>query len=178
MCSIQSSLLFLYYVMFSTVHVSVGFSVHSVQHQSIASAQFYSVQCKQCSESIASVQFLKHSVYRVESVAYIDNGVHRQLGYSPRQSWPVLLFSVGNVQSSIRCQWGSQSIVFSVCSVQSQHSVQCLQCSRCVLFNGAFSVCTLISVSAAFRALAVHQESVMFRVHTLNVLCPCAILEF
>ena len=40
MCSVQSSLLFLYYVVFSTVYVSVGFSVHSVQCQSIASAQF------------------------------------------------------------------------------------------------------------------------------------------
>ena len=40
--------------------------MHNVQCQSIASAQF--VQCKQC--SVASVQFLKHSVYRVESVAY------------------------------------------------------------------------------------------------------------
>ena len=33
-------------------------SVYSVQCQSRASAQFYSVQCKSCSESIASVQFL------------------------------------------------------------------------------------------------------------------------
>ena len=55
MSSVQSSLLFLYYVEFSTVYVSVGFSVHSVQSQ--------------------SAQFLKHSVYRVESVAYIVNGV-------------------------------------------------------------------------------------------------------
>ena len=49
--SVQSSLLFLYYVVFSvmqfsTVYLSVGLSVHSVQCQSIASAQFYSVQCK------------------------------------------------------------------------------------------------------------------------------------
>ena len=33
MCSVQSSLLFLYYVVFSVM--SVGFSVHSVQCQSI-----------------------------------------------------------------------------------------------------------------------------------------------
>ena len=56
------------YVVFSRV-MSVQYclcvsriSVHSVQCQSIASAQFYSVQCKQCSES---VQFLKLSVYTV-----------------------------------------------------------------------------------------------------------------
>ena len=54
--------------------MSVGFSVHSVQYKSIASAQFHSTQCKQCSESIASVQFLKRLVFRVESVAYIVNG--------------------------------------------------------------------------------------------------------
>ena len=52
--------------------MSVAFSV---QCQSIASAQFYSVQCKYCSESIASVQFLKRSVYMVEAVAYIVDGV-------------------------------------------------------------------------------------------------------
>ena len=34
-----------------------------------------SVQCQQCSESIASVQFLKRSVYSIEFVAYIVNGV-------------------------------------------------------------------------------------------------------
>ena len=59
MCSVRSSLLFLSVlcsvlcnvssVLF--IYVSVGFSVHSVQCQSIASVQFYSVQCKQCSES-------------------------------------------------------------------------------------------------------------------------------
>ena len=38
MSSVQSSLLFLYCVVFSAVCVSVGFSVHSVQCQS---AQFY-----------------------------------------------------------------------------------------------------------------------------------------
>ena len=62
LCSVQCNV-----SQFSIVYVSVGFSVHSaVQCQSIASAQFYSVQCKQCSESIASVQFLKRSVFRVE----------------------------------------------------------------------------------------------------------------
>ena len=60
----------------SVLFMSVGFSVCSVQCQSIAPAQFYSVQCKQCSESIASVHFLKRSVYRVESVAYIVSGDH------------------------------------------------------------------------------------------------------
>ena len=51
-CSVQSSLLFLYYVVLCVMsvqyclYVSVGFSVHSVQCQSIGSAQFYSVQCK------------------------------------------------------------------------------------------------------------------------------------
>ena len=51
MCSVQSSLLFLYYVVFSVM----------------------SVQYCLCVSRIASVQFLKRSV--VESVAYIVSGV-------------------------------------------------------------------------------------------------------
>ena len=77
MCSVQSSLLFLYYA---------AFSVMSVQYYLCASR----IKCTQCSVSVysvssvrsmqavfrvASVQFLKHSVYRVESVAYTVSGV-------------------------------------------------------------------------------------------------------
>ena len=150
MCSVQSSLLFLYYVVFSRV-MSVQYylcvsriSVHSVQCQSIASAQFYSVQCKQCSES---VQFLKHSVYRAESVVYIVSGIQCQLGYSLRRSWSAYYSSVSGVFSLVfGCQWGSESIAFSDS-----------------LVSVAFRVCTVqwvilrlySSVSAVFRALAV-----------------------
>ena len=69
---------------------------------------------------------------------------------------PTITDSVSVVFSLVfSCQWGSESIAFSVSSV-----------------SVAFRVCTvqwvilrLYSVSAVFRALAVHQESVMFRVH-------------
>ena len=93
------------YVVFSRV-MSVQYclyvsriSVHSVQCQSIASAQFYSVQCKQCSES---VQFLKHSVYRVVC------SIHSQWCSVLATEFMVclLLFSVGGVQSSIRLSVG------------------------------------------------------------------------
>ena len=75
----------------------------------------------------------------------------------------LLLFSVGGVQSSIQLSVSAASIAFSISSV-----------------SAAFRVCTVqwvilrlySSVSAVFRTLAVHQESVMFRVHTLKVLCP------
>ena len=55
--------------------MSVGFSVHSVQCQS-TERRLSSIAFNASSvQSIASVQFLKRSVYRVESVAYIVNGV-------------------------------------------------------------------------------------------------------
>ena len=66
------------------------------------------------------------------------------------------------------CQWGSESIAFSVSSA-----------------SVAFRVCTvqwvilrLYSVSAVFRALAVHQESVMFRVHLWRSSAPAQFLNF
>ncbi len=76
MCSVQSSLLFLYYVVFSVMSVQYCLCVSRIQ-------------CTQCSVSVYSVgsvlqrsmqvvfrvAFVKHSVYRVESVAYIVNGV-------------------------------------------------------------------------------------------------------
>ena len=144
-------------------------SVHSVQCQSIASAQFYSVQCKQCSES---VQFLKHSVYTV--VCSIQSMVFSV-------SW-VTVYGVHGLPTIIQCRQCSvqYSVVSGDESLKRSVSVQCLQRSGCVLFSGSFSVCTL-QLSAVFRTLAVHQEChvhVMFRVHTLNVLCPCAVLEF
>ena len=67
---------------------------------------------------------------------------------------PTIYYSVSVVFSlAFSCQWGSESIAFSVSSV-----------------SVAFRVCTVLwvilclysSVSAVFRALAVHQESVMF----------------
>ena len=53
--------------------MSVGFSVHSIQ--SIGSAQRSIAFNASSVQYIASVQFLKRSVYRVVSVAYIVNGV-------------------------------------------------------------------------------------------------------
>ena len=108
--------------------MSVGFSVHSaVQCQSIASAQFCSVQCKQRSESIASVQFLKRSVFRVESVAYSQWSSVLAGLQSTAFMVCLLLFSVGSEFSLVfSCQRGSV--------------VQCLWRSRCVLFSGSFSV--------------------------------------
>ena len=94
-------------------------------------------------ESIASVQFLKCSVYRVESVAY-----------SLLHSWSFCYYSVSVVFSLVfSCQWGSESIAFSVSSV----SVAFIMCTVQWVILRLYS-----SVSAVFRALAVHQESVMF----------------
>ena len=67
----------------------------------------------------------------------------------------LLLFSVGSVQSSIQLSVGFRVYERSV-------SVRCLQRSGRVLFSGSFSVCTDSSVSEVFKALALHQESVMF----------------
>ena len=125
MCSVHSSLLFLYYVVFSVMsvqycYVSVGFSVHSIQCQSTASAQFYSAQCKQCSESIASVQFLKRSVYLQGRVCSIHSQWSSMLAGLQSTAFMVclLLFSVSSVQSSIQL-----SVGFTVYSVQCQFSV-------------------------------------------------------
>ena len=76
MRSVQSSLLFLYYVVFNVMSVQYCLCVSRIQ-------------CTQCSVSVYSVgsvlqrsmqvvfrvAFVKHSVYMVESVAYIVNGV-------------------------------------------------------------------------------------------------------
>ena len=64
---------------------------------------------------VASVQFLKHSVYRVESVAYIVNGVRSVLAGLQSTAFMVclLLFSVGSVQSSIQL-----SVGFRIYSIQ------------------------------------------------------------
>ena len=145
--------------------MSVGFSVHSVQCQS-TERRLSSMQV------VCSISSVSEAVYRVESVAYIVNGVQCYLGYSLRRSWSAYYYSVSVVFSlALSCKWGSESVAFTVSSV-----------------SVAFKVCTVqwvilrlySSVSAVFRALAVHQESVMFRVHTLKVLCPCpcAVLEF
>ena len=54
----------------------------------------------------------------VESVAYIVSGVQCYLGYSLRRSWSAYYYSVSVVFSLVfSCQWGSESIAFSVSSV-------------------------------------------------------------
>ena len=158
MSSVQSHWLFLYYVVFSIMSVQYCLCISKIQCPvsvySVSSARFYSVQCKQCSEPIASVSFFKCSVCRVESVAYIVNGVQCQLGYSLGHSWSAYYYSVWVVFSLVfSCQWGSESIAFSVSSVSVAF--------RVLLFSGSFSVCTLQCLQCQFRALAVHQESVM-----------------
>ena len=74
--SVQSSLLFLYYVLFSVMSVLYCLCVSRIQ----CSVSVYSIgsvieRSMQLVFRVASVQFLKHSVYRVETVAYIVNGV-------------------------------------------------------------------------------------------------------
>ena len=170
MCRVQISLLFLYYVVFSVMSVQYCLCVSRFQ-------------CTQCSVSVYSVgsvlqrsmqavfrvlqhQFSFLGVQSVESVAYIVNGVHCQLDYNLQRSWSAYYYSVSVVFSLVfSCQWGSESISvqcqFSVCSVQS--------------VSVLFSVCSVQSTGCSPRVCHVH---VMFRVHTLKVLCPCAVLEF
>ena len=65
----------------------------------------------------------------------------------------LLLFSVGSVQSSIQMSVGFRVLAFSVSSVSIAFMVCTVQWVILCLYS---------SVSAVFRALAVHQESVMF----------------
>ena len=192
MFSVQGSLLFLYYVVFSVMSVQYGLCVSRIQctqcSVSVASAQLYCVQCKQCSEPIVSV----HSIHSqwcsvlagLQSTAFmvclllfssVQSSNQLSVGfrvYSVQYQFSVCSVRVCTVQQVILRQYSSESVAFSVSSV-----------------SVAFRVCTVqwvilrlhSSVSAVFRALAVHQECyvhVMFRVHTLNVLCPCGVLEF
>ena len=152
-------------------------NVQSLQHRfSFLSGQ--SIGQYGSSESSASVAFSLGSVQCLQRLVSAQCSVSVEFSLS-------IVFSVCSVQSqhSVQCLQPlvsaqcsvtvafSLSIVFNDCSVKSQHSVQCLQCSGCVLFGGSFSVCT--RMSSVFRAWAVHQESGMFRVHTLNIFCPC-----
>ena len=105
----------------------------------------------------------------VESGAYIVNGVVLAGLQSTAFIVCLLLFSVGSVQSSIQL-----SVEFRVCSVQCQLSVCSVQGVYCSVGHSPsvlFSVCSVQSTGC-------NQESVMFIVHTLKVLCPRARLEF
>ena len=172
MCSVQSSLLFLYYVVFS---------VMSVQHCLCISR----IQCTQWSVSVYSVgSVLQRSmqvVFRVISSGFFKHSVIGQnLQHTQSMvfsvSW-VTVCGVHGLPTIIQCQQCSvqYSVVgFRVYSVQCQFSVcsvQGVQCSPSVLF----SVCRVQSIGCSPRVCHVH---VMFRVHTLNFLCPCAVLEF
>ena len=71
---------------------------------------------------------VKRSVYRVKSVAYIISGVQCQLGYRLRRSWSSYYYSVLVVFSLVfSCQWGSESIAFSVSSVSAAFRVCTVQ---------------------------------------------------
>ena len=114
---------------------------------------------------MASVQFLKRSVYRVESVAYIVSGVHAVLAGLQSTTFIVclLLFSVGSVQSSIKL-----SVGFRVCSVQCRFSVCSVQGAYCSVGHSPsvlFSVCSVQSTGRSPRVCHVYG---MFRVHTLR----------
>ena len=175
MWSVQSSMLFLYYVVFSVTSVQYCLCVSRIQctQRSVSVYNVGSVllRLKQVVFRVVSVQFLKHSVYKVESVAYIVNGVQCQLGYSLRRLWSACYYSVSVVFSLVlSCQWGSESVAFSVCSVQGVY------CSVGHSPSVLFSVCSVQSTGCSPRVC--HVSHVIFRVHTLNVLCPCAVLEF
>ena len=78
----------------------------------------------------------------------------------------LLLFSVGSVQST------QLSVGFRVYSVQCQFSVCSVQGVYCSVGHSPsvlFSVCSVQSTGCSPRVCHVH---VMFRVHTLKVLCP------
>ena len=162
MCSVQSNLLFLYYVVFSVISVPQCIlcvsRIHSVQCQSIAaSVQFYSVQCKQCSESIASVQFLKRSVYNYGRVCSIHSQWCSVLAGLQSTAFMVclLLFSISIVQRS-SIQW---SVGFRVYSVQYQFSVCSVQGVYCSVGHSPsvlFSVCSVQSTGCSPRVCHVH----------------------
>ena len=77
MCSVQSSLLFLYYAVFSVMSVQYCLCASRIKctQCSVSVYSVSSVRSMQAVFRVASVQFLKHSVYRVESVAYTVSGV-------------------------------------------------------------------------------------------------------
>ena len=85
----------------------------------------------------------------------------------------LLLFIVGGVQSNIQL-----SVGFRVCSIQCQFSVcsaQGVYCSVGYSPSVLFNVCSIQSTGCSPRVCHVH---VMSRVHSLSVLCPCAVLNF
>ena len=159
MCSVQSSLLFLYYVEFGVKSVQYCLCVSWIQctQCSMSVHSVGSVQCKQCSCSHHQISFLSvQSILRVESVAHIVNGVQWQLGYSLWRSWSAYYYSV----SAVFCL---SSIHLSVgFSLQRSVSIQSLQRSGWVLFSGSFSVCTLRCLHCSQYWLFTKSLSVMF----------------
>ena len=127
---------------------------------------------------VASVQFLKHSVYRVESVAYTANGVQSVLAGLQSTAFMVclLLFSVCIVQSSIQL-----SVGFRVYSVQCQFSVCSVHSSLLFLYYVVFCVmsvqyclcvsrieCTQCSVSVHRAYQCRRSMQVVFRVYGIS----------
>ena len=139
------------------------------------------IQCTQCSVSVYwasafNASSVQHHFSFLSSLHGRVCSIHSQwcsvLAGLQSTAFMVclLLFSVGSVQSSIQL-----SVGFRVYSVQCQFSVCSVQ-GTCVLFSGSFSVCTLHCLQCSEHWL--FTKSVMFRVDTLKVLCPCAVLEF
>ena len=169
MCNVQSSLLFLYYVVFSVMSVQYCLCVSRIQCTQ-CSVSVYSVgsvlqRSMQVVFRVASVQFLKHSVYRAEYVAYIVYGVQCQLGYSLQHSWSAYYYSVSVVFSLVfSCQCLQR--------LQRSVSVQCLQRSGCVLFSGSFSVCTLQCLQCSEHWLFTKSLSCSCHVQSQHFECP------
>ena len=151
MRSVQSSLLFLYYVVFSVMSVQYYLCVSRIQctQCSVSVYRVGSVLQRSMQVVLVSVQFLKYVQFIGQSVAYIVNGVRCQLGYSLRRSWSAYYYSVLVVFSLVfSCQWGSESVAVSVSSVQGVY------CSVGHSPSVLFSVCSVQSTGC-------NQESVM-----------------
>ena len=134
MCSIQSSLLLLYYVVFSVMSVPqyslcvtriqctvTVFSVSPQRRRLSSIAAFNASRIP--TESIASVQFLKRSVCNYGRGCSIHSqwcSVLAGLQSTAFMVCPLLLFSISSVQSSIQL-----SVGFRVYSVQYTKSLSC-----------------------------------------------------
>ena len=109
MCSVQSSLLFLYYVVFSVM--SVGFSVHmfSVSLLSVGSVLMIAFNASSAQHQFSFLSSLHGRVCSIHSQwCSVLSGLQSTVVMVCR-----LLFSVGSVQSSIQL-----SVGFRVYSVQ------------------------------------------------------------
>ena len=178
MRSVQSSFLFLYYV---SVQCNVSSVLFMCQQDSVYTVFNVSLQGRLSSIAFnaSSFQSLQHqfSFLSAFSLQARVCSVHSQwclVFESTAFVVCLLLFSVGSVQSNIQL-----SVGFRVYSIQCQFSVCSIQGVYCSVGHSPsvlFGVCSVQSTGCSLRVR--HVSHVMFRVHTLNFLCPCAVLEF